>query len=205
MVSHWLMKTEPEAFSIDDLERVKVEPWTGVRNYMARNLMRDRMQVGDEVLFYHSSCEPPGVAGYARVVRTGVVDATQFDPESKYYDPDSKADAPRWICVDVEYVRRAPRFVPLAELRAHPGLASMMLLQRGARLSVQPVSPAHHAIIVALADRAGPAPGAAPARASARATSTVKPAKAKARPAKATPAKARPAKAKPIAKRGRRS
>jgi predicted RNA-binding protein with PUA-like domain len=162
MVSHWLMKTEPDTFGIDDLERVKVEPWTGVRNYMARNLMRDRMQVGDEVLFYHSSCEPPGVAGLARVVRTGVVDATQFDPSSKYYDPDSKADEPRWICVDVEFVRRLPRFVPLPELRAHPGLASMMLLQRGARLSVQPVSPEHHRIIVELASR--PAPADAPAR-----------------------------------------
>ena len=152
MVSHWLMKTEPDTFSIDDLARVKVEPWTGVRNYMARNLMRDRMQVGDEVLFYHSSCEPPGVAGLARVVRTGVVDATQFDPQSKYHDADSPPDAPRWICVDVEYVRHAPRFVPLAELRAHPGLAGMVLLQRGARLSVQPVSAAHYEIIRALAE-----------------------------------------------------
>ena len=156
MVSHWLMKTEPESFGIDDLERVKIEAWTGVRNYMARNLMRDGMQVGDPVLFYHSSCEPPGVAGLARVVRTQVVDATQFDPTSKYYDPDSKPDAPRWICVDVELVRRLPRFVALDELRGQPGLDGMLLLQRGSRLSVQPVSAGHYALIVDLAN--GPAP-----------------------------------------------
>ena len=146
MVRHWLMKTEPDAFSIDDLARVKVEPWTGVRNYMARNLMRDQMQVGDEVLFYHSSCEPPGVAGLARVARTGVVDTTQFDATSKYHDPDSKADGPRWICVDVEFVRKLPRLIALAELRAHPGLEGMVLLQRGSRLSVQPVTAEQHAL-----------------------------------------------------------
>jgi predicted RNA-binding protein with PUA-like domain len=197
MVSHWLMKTEPETFGIDDLERVKIEPWTGVRNYMARNLMRDRMQVGDEVLFYHSSCEPPGVAGLARVVRTGVVDATQFDPSSKYHDPDAKPDQPRWICVDVEFVRRLPRFVPLAELRAHPGLASMMLLQRGARPSVQPVSAEHHAIIVGLADQPAP-PEAATTKAKAK---TAQPAKAKAKAKRPVPAKAKAkAKAKQPAK-----
>ena len=139
MKRYWLMKTEPETFSIDDLARVKVEPWTGVRSYQARNLMRDEMQVDDDVLFYHSSCEPPGVAGLARVKRTGVVDETQFDPASKYYDPDSKRDAPRWICVDVEFVQKLP-LVPLATLRADPKLADMPLLRRGMRLSVQPVT-----------------------------------------------------------------
>ena len=198
MVSHWLMKTEPESFGIDDLERVKVEPWTGVRNYMARNFMRDQMAVGDPVLFYHSSCEPPGVAGLARVVKTGVVDATQFDPASQYHDPDSKAGEPRWICVDVEFVRRLPRFVALEELRAHPGLDGMMLLQRGARLSVQPVSEAHYEVIVALADTPAPV-----AKATTKAAAKVKPAPAKkAKPAppakKAKPAPAK--KAKPAAK-----
>lgn len=149
-MQHWLMKTEPETFSIDDLERVKVEPWTGVRNFMARNLMRDRMQVGDAVLFYHSSCEPPGVAGLAKVVRTGVVDETQFDPDSKYFDPTAKREEPRWICVDVEFVKKLP-LLPLATLRAQKGLAKMVLLQRGQRLSVQPVSPKEYALITELA------------------------------------------------------
>ncbi len=135
-----------------------IEPWTGVRNYMARNLMRDQMQVGDPVLFYHSSCTPPGVAGLARVVRTGVVDATQFDPASKYHDPDSKPDLPRWVCVDVEFVQKLPRLIALEELRAHPGLGGMMLLQRGSRLSVQPVSAPHYQAIVALIDSAPPSP-----------------------------------------------
>jgi predicted RNA-binding protein with PUA-like domain len=147
------MKTEPETFSIDDLARVKVEPWTGVRNYMARNIMRDRMQVGDAVLFYHSSCEPPGVAGLARVVRTGVVDETQFDPDSKYYDPGAKRDDPRWICVDVGFVKKLP-LIPLATLRAQKPLAKMMLLQRGMRLSVQPVSPKEYELITGLASSA---------------------------------------------------
>ena len=160
MVRHWLMKSEPDAFGIDDLVRVKVEPWTGVRNYMARNYMRDQMQVGDLVLFYHSNAKPPGVAGLATVARTGVVDATQFDPASQYHDPDSRPDEPRWICVDVELVRKLPRLVPLDELRAHPGLGGMVLLQKGSRLSVQPVSPEHYALVVALAD--GAAPGHAP-------------------------------------------
>jgi predicted RNA-binding protein with PUA-like domain len=149
-VKHWLMKTEPETFSIDDLERVKVEPWTGVRNFQARNLMRDQMQVGDAVLFYHSSCDPPGVAGLARVVRTGVVDATQFDPDSKYYDPTSKREAPKWICVDVEFVQKLPALIPLATLRATKALADMPLLRRGMRLSVQPVSPKQYEKVLAL-------------------------------------------------------
>src|SRR5262245_23074442 len=108
MAGHWLMKTEPDTFGIDDLARARIEPWTGVRNFTARNFMRDGMQVGDAVLFYHSSCEPPGVAGLARVVRTGVVDDTQFEPSSKYYDPGAKRDDPRWICVDVEFVEKLP-------------------------------------------------------------------------------------------------
>ena len=148
MKKFWLMKTEPETFSIDDLVRVKKEPWTGVRNYMARNHMR-AMSLGDGVLFYHSSCEPPGVAGLARVSKTGVVDETQFDPDSPYYDPKSKRDAPRWDCVEVEFVEKLPHFVSLADIRADKKLTKMPLLQRGQRLSVQPVSADEYKRIVA--------------------------------------------------------
>jgi predicted RNA-binding protein with PUA-like domain len=157
-MKHWLMKTEPDTFSIDDLARVKIEPWTGVRNFQARNLMRDQMKVGDAVLFYHSSCEPPGVAGLAQVVRTGVVDETQFDPASKYYDPTSQRDAPRWICVDVEFVRKFPALVPLATLRETPALKDMPLLRRGMRLSVQPVSAAQFTRVVQMAENQGQEP-----------------------------------------------
>src|SRR4051812_39142246 len=112
----WLMKTEPDSFSISDLERVRLEPWTGVRNYTARNYMR-AAKVGDDVLFYHSSCEPPGVAGLARVAEVLVVDETQFDPQSPYYDPRATREKPQWDCVRVEYVETFPRLVPLPELR----------------------------------------------------------------------------------------
>jgi predicted RNA-binding protein with PUA-like domain len=155
--AHWLMKTEPETFSIDDLARVKVEPWTGVRNYQARNLMRDQMQVGDRVLFYHSNAEPSGVAGLATIHRTGVVDETQFDPASPYHDPASRRDEPRWICVDVAFEHKLPRLIPLAELREVPALADMVLLRKGSRLSVQPVTPAEYALIVKLATKPAPA------------------------------------------------
>jgi predicted RNA-binding protein with PUA-like domain len=151
-MKYWLMKTEPDGFSIDDLKRVKVEPWTGVRSFQARNLMRE-MAVGDEVLFYHSSCEPPGVAGLARVVKTDVVDATQFDPDSKYYDPTSKRDDPRWTCVEVGFVKKLPALLPLSTLREQKALAKMLLLRRGMRLSVQPVTPKEYAAIVKLCAR----------------------------------------------------
>lgn len=154
------MKTEPDTFSIADLARVRVEPWTGVRNYVARNYMR-AASVGDDVLIYHSSCEPPGVVGLARVARTGVVDETQFDPASPYYDPRSSRDKPLWDCVEVEYVETLPRQVPLDELRGERALGTMILF-RWSRLSVQPVTPAQLAKIVAMA-RAKP-PAAAPAR-----------------------------------------
>ncbi|MBL8625863.1 MAG: EVE domain-containing protein [Myxococcales bacterium] len=155
-MQHWLMKTEPDTFGIDDLARVKVEPWTGVRNYQARNFMRDQMKVGDRVLFYHSNATPPGVAGLAVVKRTGVVDATQFEPSSPYYDPGSKRDDPRWICVDVEFVEKLPRLIALDELRANPALDGMVLLQKGSRLSVQPVSAAHYKAVLAMAKKAAP-------------------------------------------------
>jgi predicted RNA-binding protein with PUA-like domain len=145
----WLMKTEPETFGIADLERVRVEPWTGVRSKFARNHMR-AMQVGDEVLFYHSSCNPPGVAGLARVVQTAIVDETQFDPASPYFDEKSTREAPIWDCVAVEYVATLPRLVALPELRAERSLKDMMLF-KWSRLSVQPVTDAHYDTIVAMA------------------------------------------------------
>jgi predicted RNA-binding protein with PUA-like domain len=155
MPQYWLMKTEPETFSIDDLERVKVEPWSGVRSMFARFHMR-HMTVGDPILFYHSSCEPPGVAGLAKVVRTRVIDETQFDPASKYFDPKATREKPIWDCVDVELVTRLPRFVSLAEIRADAVCADMMLLKRGMRLSVQPIDATHYARIVAMAGEPAP-------------------------------------------------
>jgi len=149
-MQYWLMKTEPDAFSISDLERVGVEPWSGVRNKMARNFMR-KMQIGDRVLFYHSSTEPPGVAGLADVERTGVVDETQFDPASPYFDPTSKRESPVWDCVDVRYVSKLPHYVSLARIRADAALADMMLL-KWSRLSVMPVTDAQYQRIVALGD-----------------------------------------------------
>ena len=136
-MKYWLMKTEPDTFSIADLERVKVEPWSGVRSMFARFHMR-AMSVGDLVLFHHSSCNPPGVAGTAKVVRTGVVDETQFDPASPYFDPKATRETPIWDCVDVEYVSTFPHLVSMDRMRADPALADMHVLRVG-RLSVQPV------------------------------------------------------------------
>lgn len=152
---YWLMKTEPETFSIDDLERVKVEPWTGVRSNFARFHMRN-MSVGDDVLFYHSSCEPPGVAGLAKVVRTKVIDETQFDRASKYFDPKATREKPIWDCVDVEFVTRTKRFLPLGEIREEPSLSEMPLLKKGMRLSVQPVTEAQYKTIVAMSKKPAP-------------------------------------------------
>ena len=146
---HWLMKSEPDEFSIDDLARVRVEPWSGVRSFMARFHLR-KMRVGDEVLFHHSSCDPPGVAGLARVVRTNVVDEKQFDRRSPYYDPKATPEAPIWDCVDVEYVATLPHFVSMDRMRAEPACAGMLVLKRGMRLSVQPVTPEEYAAVVAL-------------------------------------------------------
>jgi len=150
---YWLMKTEPEAFSIDDLRRRPggVEPWDGVRNYQARNLMRDEMRVGDGVLFYHSSVDPPGVVGLAEVAREGYPDATAFDPRDPHYDPKSDPGNPRWYRVDVRFVRAFPRMVTLETLRRTPGLEAMKVVQRGMRLSVQPVTPQEWEIVLKLA------------------------------------------------------
>ncbi len=139
---YWLMKSEPSEASIDDLAAAPKQtlPWTGVRNYQARNFMRDEMRVGDGVLFYHSSCPEPGIAGLAEVASTAYPDATQFDPKSHYHDPKSTPEAPRWVHVDVR-LRRKTKLLPLADLRAAPELASMRILQRGNRLSITPVTP----------------------------------------------------------------
>ena len=151
VLNHWLMKSEPDAFSIDDLKRVRREPWSGVRNYQARNFMRDAMQVGDGVLFYHSNCQPPGVVGIARVASKPYADPTQFDPESDYFDPKSTPEAPRWMLVDVSYRRKLKRTVALDELRRHAdSLGDFELLRRGSRLSILPVSEAQWNYILEL-------------------------------------------------------
>ena len=138
---HWLVKTEPGSYSIDDLEKDGATAWTGVRNYQARNLMRDEMQAGDPVLFYHSSVEPPGVVGLARVAGAAYPDPTALDPKSDYFDEKSTEDEPRWYLVDIEFVEKFPRMVTLAEIRDTSALAKMPLVNRS-RLSVQPVAPA---------------------------------------------------------------
>lgn len=140
--AYWLMKTEPDVFSIDDLARKRTEHWDGVRNYRARNFMRE-MALNDLVLFYHSNATPPGVAGLAKVCKLAYPDHTQFEPDSKYYDPKSPADNPRWDMVDVAFVEKFPQFVPLEVLKADPDLADMMVTRKGMRLSVQPVEVQH--------------------------------------------------------------
>lgn len=147
----WLMKSEPEVFSIDDLARDKKTLWEGVRNYQARNFMRDDMELGDLVLFYHSNAEPSGVAGVAKVVGPAVPDPTQFDRKSEYYDAASTKEDPRWLVVSVGYVERFAKVLPLEALKQEKALEGMALLQRGQRLSVQPVSKEHFAKVLALA------------------------------------------------------
>jgi predicted RNA-binding protein with PUA-like domain len=149
---YWLLKSEPDVFSFEDLWRAQGRRtlWDGVRNYQARNLLRDELARGDGVLFYHSNAEPPGVAGVARVVRAGYPDPTQLDPDDAHHDPESTPEAPRWYAVDVQAVRALPRFVSLAELRAEPRLGGMELLRWGSRLSVQPVTPAHWRVVLEL-------------------------------------------------------
>ena len=152
VMRYWLMKSEPDEVSIDDLAAApkKTVAWFGVRNYQARNFMRDDMRVGDGALFYHSSCPEPGIAGFARVSRLAYPDATQFDRKSKYHDPKATPAAPRWFNVDVTFVKKT-RLISLAELRAHDELATMRVLERGNRLSITPVDPAEWDFAVKLA------------------------------------------------------
>jgi len=147
-MNYWLMKSEPDECSIDDALAApkRTVPWTGVRNYQARNYMRDSMKVGDGVLFYHSTCPEPGIAGIAEVASAAYPDATQFDRKSKYYDPKSKKDEPRWLHVDVR-AKQKIRLIPLPELRAQKALEGMAILRRGNRLSITPVTEAEWAFI----------------------------------------------------------
>ena len=150
---YWLMKSEPEVYSIDDLKKDGGTHWDGVRNYQARNFMRDEMKAGDGVLFYHSNASPPGVVGIARVAKEGYPDHTAFDPDDRHYDPKSSPGNPRWFMVDVEFVKRFDRLVPLAELRETPGLEEMAVNKRS-RLSVQPVRPEEFEIVRKLGGKA---------------------------------------------------
>ncbi len=155
---YWLMKSEPDVFSIDDLARVGVEKWDGVRNYQARNFMRDDMQPEDAVLFYHSNAKPPGVAGLAKVVSSPYPDPSQFNRDSKYYDPKSSPQNPRWILVDVGFVERFAEVLPLEVLKQTPELGEMLVVQRGMRLSVQPVTKREFEVVCRLGRRRGAPP-----------------------------------------------
>jgi predicted RNA-binding protein with PUA-like domain len=150
---HWLLKTEPEAFSFDDLLRAPrgTAGWDGVRNYQARNFLRDQMKKGDLVLIHHSSADPPAVVGVAEVVREGYPDPTQFERGHDHYDPGSTREAPRWFQVDVKAVKKFPRPVPLSEIRSAPALRDMLLIKRGMRLSVQPVTEEQYEAILQMA------------------------------------------------------
>jgi predicted RNA-binding protein with PUA-like domain len=149
-VNYWLMKSEPEAFSIDDLKRKRREAWDGVRNYQARNFMRDGMRPGDQVFFYHSNCATPGIVGIAEVATDAYPDPSQFDPDSKYFDPGSSRDQPRWMLVDVKFVKKLKRTISLDELKGDTALAEMPLLRKGNRLSVMPVAAADWRYILSL-------------------------------------------------------
>jgi predicted RNA-binding protein with PUA-like domain len=152
MVRYWLVKSEPSTFSFQDLldSPKKRTRWEGIRNYTARNFMRDGMAVGDGVLFYHSSAEPTGVAGTARVCAAAVADPTQFDKRSPGFDPKSKREAPAWVAVELEGVRALKQFVTLERLKAEPALAEMLVVQRGQRLSIQPVTEREWRTVLAL-------------------------------------------------------
>jgi len=141
-MNYWLFKSEPETFSIDHLAKrpKQTEHWDGVRNYKVRNMLRDQIKVGDKAFFYHSSCTPPGIAGIIEIVKAGYPDFSAFNPESKYYDPKSTTENPRWFMVDVKLVKKFARFIRLGELKQHPLLENMMVNQRGNRLSITPVT-----------------------------------------------------------------
>ena len=149
-MNHWLMKSEPDVYSIDDLQRDGREMWDSIRNYQARNMMRDDMRIGDEVFFYHSNCKEPAVVGIMKVASEPYPDPVQFDESSRYFDPKSSKDNPRWVLVDVEFVRKLDKPITLAEIKAHPGLDDMILTRRGNRLSIMPVDKKHWDLILTL-------------------------------------------------------
>lgn len=152
-MKYWLMKSEPETYSIHDLQNDGTSDWEGVRNYQARNFMRDQMQVGDLAFFYHSNAKPPGIAGVCKVVETDIADYTSWDPKSKYYDPRSESNNPRWIMVKVEFIEKFPDILSLSELKKHPELKDLLLLQKGSRLSITPVEKKHFTFIKELIER----------------------------------------------------
>jgi len=149
-MTYWLVKSEPDVYGIDELARNQSAMWDGIRNYQARNMMRDDMRIGEQVLFYHSSCPEPGVAGIAKVASAPYPDPTQFDARSPYFDPKSDAADPRWILVDLAFVRKLRRTITLAELKSDPLLAGMILIRRGNRLSIMPVEKEHFRRILSL-------------------------------------------------------
>ncbi len=149
MAKYWLMKSEPDVFSIDQLKKDKKSLWDGVRNYQARNFMRD-MQLEDRVLFYHSNANPPGIAGVAKIVKESYPDFTAWDKNNKHYDPKSSPEEPRWVLVDVKFERQLKRPIPLTELKQHPALDDFQLNKRGNRLSIFPVSKQHWDLILSL-------------------------------------------------------
>ena len=151
-MNYWLMKSEPDVFGIEHLEKMGTEHWDGVRNYQARNMMRDEMKIGDGVFFYHSNCKEPGIVGVMEVVKEGYPDHTAFDPQAKYYDPKSDPNHPRWFMVDVRYVRRLERNVTLRELKAldDPRMRDFPLTRKGNRLSIMPLTEAQWRLILEL-------------------------------------------------------
>ena len=151
LMAYWLMKSEPDVYSIDDLERDGREMWDSIRNYQARNMMRDDMRIGDKVFFYHSNCKEPAIVGVSKVASKPYPDPTQFDPKSKYFDPKSDQENPRWVLVDVEFVSKLKRPVTLTEIKASPALEDMILTRRGNRLSIMPVDKKHWDTILRLA------------------------------------------------------
>ena len=144
------MKSEPVDYCIDDFKRDGREPWDGIRNYQARNMMRDDMAIGDKVFFYHSSCKEPGVVGLMEIASDSYPDPTQFDRDDKHYDPKSDSDDPRWCLVDVQFLRKLKRTISLTEIKAHPGLDDMILVRKGNRLSIMPITEDHWNIIISL-------------------------------------------------------
>ncbi len=152
-IGYWLLKSEPDVFSIGDLEQAagRTTDWGGVRNYQARNFIRDQMKPGDKVLYYHSNAKPSGVAGLAEITSAAYADATASDPQSPYYDPDANKSEPTWYAIDVTWMKTFPAVLPLERLKADPKLTGMELLRKGSRLSVQPVSKAHYERVVKLA------------------------------------------------------
>ena len=152
-MKYWLIKSEPDVYSIDDLKKDKKTHWDGVRNYQARNFMRDEMKKGDQVIYYHSNTEPPGAVGVCEVVKEGYLDFTAFDPDDKHFDPKSKKDNPTWIMVDVKFVQKFKNVVPLADIKENKKLQDMKLVQRGNRLSVMPVTKAEFNEIVKMGSK----------------------------------------------------